>query len=325
ILVDNNTQKHCLPIVMGLMPHPENVSHMSIPAGEAYKSITSCERLWEELSEKGADRNSLLINLGGGVICDLGGFVASTFKRGIRFINIPTTLLSQVDAAIGGKVGVDLAVIKNQIGLFAHPLGIYINLSFLDTLDEREKRSGFAEMIKIALIADKALWEDFIRIGYPASLTDANLISRVINIKENITESDLYERGPRKTLNYGHTTGHALESWFLSPERERILHGEAVAAGMLIESWLSARLGGLSDHEFSEIDQFLCDIFPMIQLTDIDLKGIINGMVHDKKNRMGRNNFTLLEGIGHAITDNFPGPELIQESLEWYQKLGSGG
>jgi 3-dehydroquinate synthase len=279
--------------------------------------------LWTALSEQGADRNALLINLGGGVICDLGGFVASTFKRGIRFLNIPTTLLSQVDAAIGGKVGIDLAVIKNQVGLFAHPLCIFVDPAFLETLDEREKRSGFAEMVKIALIADAGLWASFQESAYPDALKDHRLMAKVIDIKESITEADLYERGPRKTLNYGHTTGHAIESWFLNPGKTRVLHGEAVAAGMLIESWLSARLGGLSENEFAGIDQYLCDNFPHISMDDNDVKGILLAMSHDKKNRMGRLNFTLLEGIGHAITDNYPGEELIMEGLAWYRNLGA--
>jgi len=321
VLVDENTKKHCLPRIHAHFPHPENLVVMTIPAGENHKSIQRSALLWQELSEQGADRNSLMINLGGGVICDMGGFVAATFKRGIRFINIPTTLLSQVDAAIGGKVGIDLESIKNQVGLFVHPLAIFVYPAFLETLDERELRSGFAEMIKMALISDGVLWQSFVKTGYPLALRDDKLIERVVLLKESITEADLFESGPRKALNYGHTAGHAIESWFLRPERERILHGEAVAAGMLIESWLSARLGGLSEKEFAEIDAFICDIFKPIKLSNKDLKGIMAGMVHDKKNRMGRSNFTLLEGIGHAITDNFPGDELIQESLEWYQNL----
>jgi 3-dehydroquinate synthase len=321
ILLDENTLLHCLPEILPHLPHPENINLLHIPSGEENKSIHQCELLWQELSVKGADRNTLIINLGGGVICDIGGFVAATFKRGIRFINIPTTLLSQVDASIGGKVGIDLESIKNQVGLFVHPLAIYVAPSFLETLDPRERRSGFAEMVKIALISDTGLWDSLQKKGYPEALKEDKLINRVIQLKEIITEADLYESGPRKTLNYGHTAGHSIESWFLTHENGRVLHGEAVAAGMLIESWLSARLGGLSEKEFVDIDNFICDIFPLIRLEGKDLKGILSGMVHDKKNRMGRNNFTLLEGIGHAITDNFPGDDLIQESLEWYQQL----
>ena len=236
ILLDENTRRHCLPLL-----ETKNAELLEIESGEKNKHIQTCTQLWKTLIDLGADRHSLLINLGGGVICDIGGFVASTFKRGIDFIHIPTTLLAQADASVGGKTGVDFANLKNQVGVFSNPKAVFVFPQFLDTLDERQLRSGFAEIIKHALIRDKTLWHTIqsVDVNDRSGLTD--VISQSLQIKNDIVTDDPFEKGLRKILNFGHTIGHAVESVSLRQHKKQLLHGEAVAIGMICEAYLSDR------------------------------------------------------------------------------------
>ena len=233
ILVDENTKRDCLP----KLPKIENSIIIEVTSGEINKNISSCNYIWEQLSEHNFDRDSLLINLGGGVIGDMGGFAASTYKRGIDFIQVPTTLLAMVDASVGGKLGVDLNGLKNQIGVFNNPESVLILPEFLETLPENQLKSGFGEVIKHALISDKNLWQEIISIPFN-EMNWEKIIETSINIKNKIVLSDPYEKGERKKLNFGHTFGHAVETYYLE-KGTPILHGEAVLMGILLELELS--------------------------------------------------------------------------------------
>ncbi|MCC6690576.1 MAG: 3-dehydroquinate synthase, partial [Bacteroidia bacterium] len=241
ILVDQNTIVHCLPYLIAEVKSLKNAEIIEIESGEQNKNIKVCIELWKVLGEYQANRKSVIINLGGGVICDIGGFVASTFKRGIEFINIPTTLLAQVDASVGGKTGIDFNNFKNEIGVFNNPSAVIVNPYFLKTLSKKEYLSGFAEIIKHALIADLAYWEKILKTELSDEVGIAELVKQSIAIKRKVVESDPHEKGLRKILNFGHTIGHALESYFLEKNESIVLHGEAVAAGMICEAYLSFR------------------------------------------------------------------------------------
>ncbi|MCZ2102743.1 MAG: 3-dehydroquinate synthase, partial [Chitinophagales bacterium] len=233
VLVDENTEKYCLFHLLEQMDLPIHV--IKIPSGEQHKNLNTCQLVWQNLMAKGADRLSLLINLGGGVIGDLGGFCAGTYMRGIRFIQIPTTLLSQVDASVGGKLGVDFMERKNMIGLFGNPEAVFIFTDFLKTLPERELKSGYAEMLKHALIADKDAWNRLSKTDV-ATINDwESTIYESVMIKQSIIQEDPLEAGKRKILNFGHTVGHAIESYWISREKP-LLHGEAIAIGMVAEA-----------------------------------------------------------------------------------------
>ena len=259
ILTDTNTKTHCLELFLKNVTLKKAPVVLSIPFGEAHKTITTCIGLWNELSEKGADRNSLLINLGGGVVTDLGGFVASTFKRGIKYINVPTSLLAMVDASVGGKTGVDLGTIKNQIGVINFSEMVLVDSYFLNTLPENEINSGMAEMLKHGLIQDEKYWEAMTKVQASDYNNFDNLIYDSILIKNKVTTQDPNEDGLRKTLNYGHTLGHAIESYCLDNEAmQTLLHGEAIAAGMIMEGYLSVKTCGLSERELNEIKNTFC-------------------------------------------------------------------
>ncbi len=302
VLVDEHTREYCLPLLEGVTDPVENVYILEIQSGEAQKTIYSCEKIWTELSEKGADRKSLLINLGGGVICDIGGFAGSTFKRGMRYINIPTTLLAMADAAIGGKCGVDLAGLKNEVGLFGKPEFIFIHSDFLKTLPDRELLSGFAEVVKIALTSSAGFWKKLINLN-PTEITGwKSIIDEAVNLKQSITDLDPFESGPRKLLNFGHTIGHAVESQFLS-EGKLILHGEAIAFGLIAEARLSTLYSGLSDTEYAAIENYVKLTFNIPEILPEQVSGILDFMKHDKKNVNGQMNFTLLKQIGEGCWD----------------------
>ena len=228
VLADSNTEEHCLPLFLSNLSTESSIEIISIDAGEENKHIETCSGVWSALSELGADRKSILINLGGGVVTDLGGFVASTFKRGIDFINIPTTLLSMVDASVGGKTGVDLGALKNQVGVIVNPKMVLVDPQYIDTLPSEEYRSGYAEMLKHGLIQDNAYWnhlKDFKKIS---SEDIKELIHHSVGIKNKVVLEDPYEHGLRKILNFGHTLGHAIESYCLTQEdKTTLLHGEA--------------------------------------------------------------------------------------------------
>ena len=324
ILVDQNTKKRCLPLLKRSFDSLISLSVIQIKSGEKNKNIRTCEKIWKELSKQNADRKSLLINLGGGVITDIGGFAASAYKRGIDFINIPTTLLAQVDASVGGKTGIDFYDFKNQIGTFSFPKAVFINPEFLKTLNKRELLSGFAEVIKHGLIADKDYWKQ-IQTSSPALLLQEKggstqawdkLILESVEIKNKIVSADPYENGLRKTLNFGHTIGHAVESASLKTKKP-LLHGEAVAVGMICEAYLSRKCCGLPSEELDAITKFIITVFNP-KTVKFSVKSLITFMKQDKKNSDGEINFTLLSAIGKAETNNSCSEVLIEESVHFY-------
>jgi len=299
VLVDDNTVEHCLPL---LQQKFETYQILQIPSGELHKNIETCQQLWTHLMNHQANRNALLINLGGGVIGDMGGFVASTFKRGFDFIQIPTTLLAQVDASIGGKLGIDFAGIKNSVGLFKNPKQVIIDPNFIKTLPNRQILSGYAEILKHALIADKDYWDRLYDLK-PLELSVEvwnSIIIDSLNIKKEVVKADPFEKGIRKILNYGHTIGHAIESYSLDKDKDPLLHGEAVALGLWLEAFLSVRVGTLSMTEFADIEKLIHRLYLKYQFSDKILTDLLFYMKNDKKNTKKGNNFTLLQKIGKS-------------------------
>ena len=318
VLVDENTEQHCLT---RFLAHTElnPTSVLVMQAGEENKHLSTCEKLWNELSSLGADRNSALINLGGGVVTDLGGFVACTFKRGIDFYNIPTTLLSMVDASVGGKTGIDLGALKNQIGIIQEPQQVVIDSQWLSTLPLEEVRSGFAEMLKHGLIADANYWG---KLKGLVNLTPEVLspyIKPSVAVKSEVVKEDPYEKGLRKILNFGHTLGHAIESYFLvTPSKQRLLHGEAIAIGMVLEAYLSIECCGLSPEEAKEIKLVFQKFYPQVEIKEEDVDAILALLRHDKKNKAGRINFVLLTKIGIPAIDVQVPQEFFQKAFDFY-------
>ena len=319
ILVDENTSQYCLPHLLNNLATEIEIEIIELEVGEIHKNIATCTEVWGALSELGGDRKSILINLGGGVISDLGGFVACTFKRGIDFINIPTTLLSMVDASIGGKNGVDLGNLKNQIGIIREPKAVIVDTQFLSTLPQKEMRSGLAEMLKHGLIFDKKYWDKFKSLK-DLSAEDLNhLIHQSIQIKNTIVCEDLTENGIRKSLNFGHTLGHAIESYFLENEdKASLLHGEAIAVGMILESYISREKGLLKNEEYQEIKYIINDIFERIEFTQNEIEKIIELLIFDKKNEFGKVQFALLDGIGKIKINQESNNELIYNAFRDY-------
>ncbi len=319
-LVDENTHEYCLPILLGNLETKLPFEIIEIEAGEDLKTIETATQLWEILSEFQADRKSIIINLGGGVITDLGGFIASTYKRGIKFINIPTTLLGMCDASIGGKTGIDHAFLKNVIGTFAEPEHIFVYPEFLKTLPFEELRSGFAEMLKHGLIADEKHWNDLISIENLSPENISPYIETSMKIKKKVVLEDFKEQHIRKTLNFGHTIGHALESLFLKAGKP-IPHGEAVVLGMICETHLSL-LNHLIPAETSEmIIKNLQRFYPYISISEFKNDEILSLMKNDKKNSAGNINFSLLTAIGKCNFDFSVSEEQILESLHFYHNL----
>lgn len=320
ILVDENTHEYCLPIFLGNLETDLAFEILEIEAGEEMKNIQTANQLWEILTEMQADRKALIINLGGGVITDMGGFVASTYKRGIQFINIPTTLLSMCDASIGGKTGIDLMHYKNMVGTFSFPEQIYIYPRFLDTLPAKELKSGFAEMLKHGLIADKRHWEDLIQLQHLDSVGIEPFIPQSMEIKQEVVNADFQEKNVRKTLNFGHTIGHAIESLSLASQSP-ILHGEAVALGMICESHLSYLEGLISKEEADLIMGNIQRYFCFIDLSEFKDEDIFSLLLNDKKNTDAKINFSLLSGIGSCIFDYQCSTKNIQKALDFYRKM----
>ena len=319
ILVDENTNKHCLPQFSAQLDKVFDFEVIEIESGEAYKNIDTCAQVWDALSELDADRKSLLINLGGGVITDLGGFVASTFKRGIDFINVPTSLLAMVDASVGGKTGVDLGAIKNQIGVIREPVMVLVITPFLRTLEERQWLSGFAEMLKHGLIESEPHWAT-LREVVPFNDID-DLIRDSIHIKSDIVTQDPNEQNLRKVLNFGHTLGHAIESHFLQKDKYHpLLHGEAIVAGMILESFLSHKLLGLSTDQLEDIKETLDKRYEKISFAEDDIEEIMDLLKFDKKNTHGNINYVLISRIGEAAIDNHVPKELIHEAFSYYKE-----
>ena len=323
ILVDTNTHDLCLPQFMANLESGEiSTEVMEIPEGEDHKTIDICMGVWEAMSQYNADRQSLLINLGGGVVTDLGGFVASTYMRGIDYINVPTSLLAMVDASVGGKTGVDLGVLKNQVGVISEGAMILIDISFLGTLPQNQMISGFAEMLKHGLITDKKYWTTLTNLQ-DLDISDLDqLIYDSVIIKNNIVAEDPREKGLRKTLNFGHTLGHAIESYFLENDAKKtLLHGEAIAIGMILEAYLSTKVCGLSSDDLSEISDSILKTFSKIQFEEKDYEYILELMKHDKKNSHGVIKFVLLEAIGKSKIDKEVSNEIIIEAFKYYNTL----
>ena len=298
IICDEHTFEFCLSTLLFHIPKLNDAEIIELESGEDKKTLETCLQVWGALTDTGADKKSLIINLGGGVITDLGGFVASTFKRGIDFINIPTTLLSIVDASVGGKTGVDFEGIKNHIGTTCEPKAVFINPLFLETLSERQIKNGYAEVIKIALIADAKFWQELKKLKHAKEFCTEKIITKAVELKNAVVKKDLYEMDLRKSLNFGHSIGHALESALLKFNKD-ILHGEAIAAGMIMEAELAKILKKISQKEYKEIIEYTTSIYKKIKITKEIEAQLLKYIMHDKKNEAANLCFALPNNIGH--------------------------
>ncbi len=320
IVTDSHSNDCCLPKFLPQLAVDIPIEIIEFESGESAKNINTCVEIWNILTDLGADRKSLLVNLGGGVVTDLGGFVASTFKRGIDFVNIPTTLLAMVDASVGGKNGVDLGALKNQIGVINTPALLVIDTSYLETLPQNEMRSGLAEMLKHGLVYDKTYWEKFLDLAAIDFADFDALIYESIAIKNAIVSQDPTENGIRKALNFGHTLGHAIESYFLeSDDKETLLHGEAIAAGMVLEAFISWKKGLLTKREYAQVKAAIFAVFDPIPFVEKDYAPIFGLLIHDKKNEYGKVQFALLDGIGKIKIDQTVENELIEAAFKNYK------
>lgn len=316
VLVDENTKRHCLPLIEGIVDSPNIIE---IKSGEENKNLDSCQHIWQSLTDLTFDRRGLLINLGGGVIGDMGGFCAATYKRGIDFINIPTTLLAMVDASVGGKLGIDFGVFKNHIGLFKEPKVVLIDPVFLNTLPERELKSGYAEVMKHALITGKGNW--LLLKDQPIDSIDwKSTIESSVAIKSSIVKQDLKESGLRKILNFGHTIGHAVESHFLKSDH-RLLHGEAVGIGMIVELYLSVMKHDFPEDSLKEIEATILDTYGHFAIPNSTFNTIAQVAKQDKKNTAHEIKAVLLENFGKPIIDTVITTDEIVEGLLYYSKL----
>ena len=320
ILGDTNTITHALQLIdyVGVASLKE-AEVLEVEPGETSKDIEVVNGLWQTLLELEAQRKTLLINLGGGMITDLGGFLAGTYKRGIPFIQMPTSLLAMVDASVGGKVGINLGVAKNQVGLFLEPQAVFAHIPFLDSLPLRERQAGMAEMLKHGLVTDADHWSELLQLKVDDISSEAWLktIHTSVSIKQHIVAQDFKESGVRKKLNFGHTIGHAIESW--SHEHKPLLHGEAIFIGMWCETWLSHAFGQLSLTERDQIHQALAVFIPDISINQIHFDSILNWMKADKKNEGALLNFTLLSTIGNSDVNRELTPEQVVQGLEAFQ------
>ena len=316
LLTDENTKKHCLPLIASVPRiNPEHI--ITIPSGDDFKNAESAIKIWSFLSSHGATRKALLINLGGGMPCDLGGFCAATFKRGIDFINIPTTVLAQVDASLGGKTGMNLGSLKNEVGVFSIAKAVIVSPQFLPSLDEQNLLSGFAEMIKHALIhkrdaLEKLLSFDFSSVNY-GLLHD--YIAESIQIKNHFVTEDPKEQGVRKALNFGHTFGHAFETFAMRHKRP-ILHGHAVAYGMICELFMSRDKVGLSHSDAQRVASRIAELYGSFNFSEADYPELVELMTHDKKNGSDGINFTLLPHLGDISINHIGTPDEIKCILD---------
>ncbi|WP_421764499.1 3-dehydroquinate synthase [Ekhidna sp.] len=308
ILVDENTRKHCLHLI--------DINYdaiIEIGSGEVNKTLETCSHIWDELTTAGFTRQSVLLNLGGGVIGDMGGFVAATFKRGMAFINIPTTLLSQVDASIGGKLGIDFKGLKNHIGLFQEPDKVLVDPTFLNTLPQRELKSGFAEIIKHALIQDPLQWEYLLSKEFK-TLDWNEIIPKSIAIKNKVVQEDPKEKGKRKILNYGHTIGHALETYFLTTSNP-LLHGEAVALGMILENQIAVEMEILKPEINKVVEEYIRKIYDLPSEWPA-YKLIEKFLTQDKKNDKEGFRLSLLSKIGSCTYDVLISDTILKKVLD---------
>jgi 3-dehydroquinate synthase len=315
ILIDANTAKACYPKIKSVLP-PHTV--IEVKAGEEVKNLDTCVQVWQRLTDLQFDRHGLLLIIGGGVLGDLGGFCAATYKRGIDFVLMPTTLLAQVDASIGGKLGIDFNHYKNHIGVFQTPVITLISPAFLKTLPDRELRSGFAEIIKHCLISDGQMW-DIIRQKPLAQQNWLELIPHSVKFKSKVIEEDPREKGLRKILNFGHSVGHAIESHFLNSSH-RLFHGEAIAIGMVAESFIGMKKSLIHQSELDQISECVYKIYGKVN-EGIDDEKIVDIIYQDKKNKGNKILMALTKGIGQAVWDVEVREDEIKESLAYYRSL----
>lgn len=318
VICDEQTEALCYPALAPLLP---DHTVIAIPAGEQFKNIHTCVAIWEELSNNLATRKSLVINCGGGVIGDMGGFAAATFKRGCDFIQMPTTLLSQVDASVGGKLGIDLQEMKNLVGVFKDPSAVFICTDFLSTLPQRQLYSGFAEILKHGLIYDAEYWNMVSGLDFQQDQNWKDLIARSVQIKSAVVEADPYEAGLRKILNFGHTIGHAVETCSLRQDIEPLLHGEAIAIGMICEAFLSVKHCGLPSEAVHMIANTCMRYFEHYDLTTLQFEELVAVMQQDKKNEQQQLRLSLLKQIGTCVYDIPVSESDIQEALQFYKGL----
>ncbi len=321
VLTDTGSYKYCYPKIKDIDSiDKENI--IIIEQGDQNKNIEAISKVWAFLSDHGADRKSLLINLAGGMPCDLGGFAAATFKRGIDFINIPTTLLSQVDASVGGKTGINFNSLKNEIGVFKHATAVLVDPNFTETQDQENISSGFAEMIKHALIYSEEVWEEIKAFDIlNADLTSLKpLLFQSINIKESFVKADPTEQNVRKSLNFGHTIGHAFESYCMK-NNQPILHGYAVAYGMIAELYLGYKKCGFPLDRIKEINAIIEKIYGKLAISMDAFEDLFYLMTHDKKNEQNQINFTLLTNIGEIEINQICSREEIKEAIQFYLDL----
>lgn len=320
LLTDSNTLRECFPLIREV-PAVQQAFPITIQAGDTHKNIEQTAEIWKALSENGASRNSLLINLGGGMVTDIGGFAGATFKRGIRTLNIPTTLMASVDAAVGGKTGINFNGLKNEIGSFYPPVSVLIDCEFLRTLDRDNLLSGYAEMIKHGLISNKEHYREVLSFELDGTIDYAalnQLVASSVAVKERIVAEDPKEKGIRKALNLGHTVGHAFESLSFAKERP-LLHGHAVAAGLVAELYLSYKEAGFPMQTLSQAVSFIKSNYPAFWFECNDYDQLYELMTHDKKNEGRVINFTLLSDIGEVRINQAVSKERILESLDFYR------
>jgi 3-dehydroquinate synthase len=321
VVVDNNTHDACLEYLITSFPGLEKAEIILLPNGEENKVMEVCMQVWNAFTEYGFGRRDLVLNLGGGVVTDMGGFIASIFKRGMNFIHIPTSLLGMVDAAVGGKNGIDLGPYKNQLGSIKKPRNVFIDTAFLSTLPEQEFYNGYAEMLKYGLIHDNSLYNDLKKYSTEKDFNRLENIEKCIQIKVEISEKDLQDVGERMLLNFGHTFGHAIEGYLL--ESSPISHGHAVGIGMCAESYISMQRGMLLKEDFDDIQVMLLRTYPFIEFDESEIDGILELMYNDKKNEDGKILSVLLTSIGSASFHNEIMEDEIRLALRYVSMLSA--
>lgn len=315
IICDENTMNACLPDLVSFCPKLRKAAIIEIESGEAGKSIEFCTNIWQTLFESQADKQSLILNLGGGVVSDLGGFIASVYKRGIDFINIPTSLLAMVDASVGGKTGINFDGLKNAIGTITQPKAVFINPDFLKTLSGRHFKNGLAEVYKTALISDQKFWESLKTIDIENNTEF--IITKSVKLKNRIVLKDPFENGLRKILNFGHTIGHALEALWI----DQLLHGEAIVIGMIMESHIAWQKKLISKAQLAEISDYLNAFFRPAKINDASLEAILELIKNDKKNSGNKFRFALPDRVGNCRFDVEVSEAQVKKSIEYYRSL----
>lgn len=321
ILADSNTAELCHPKLVELLPQLAAAPLIVTPAGEANKNLNACEEIWAKMLTAHADRKAVLLNLGGGVIGDMGGFVAACYKRGIDFIQVPTTVLSQVDSSIGGKLGVDFRYGKNLIGVFKNPALVVISTVWLQTLEQRQIVNGFAEIYKHSLIQAPEKWKILAR---DLTIPPANfyeILHDSLLVKKAVVEEDPFEKGWRKILNFGHTIGHAVEAYSLENDENPLLHGEAIAAGMLMEAYIGTLTSGFAQEHLLEMEKVLLGQYGHYRVPNGIEKVLWNSMALDKKNAGARILAVVLKDIGQPDIDVEITQELLIKALIYYRGL----